>query len=72
MHHLAVLLILVIFNVVNCDNQACKSKYSCISLYSPICAFNGKIYKTFINQCELNVHNKCSKNDGRVLKFFKF
>lgn len=62
--HILVILSAAAINI-NGDNSSCKSEYSCIALYSPICAFNGKIYKTFSNLCELDVHNKCDKNNGK-------
>lgn len=66
MYQAVVLFILVILGKINCDDSACKSENSCVASYSPICAFNGKVYKTFSSKCELNVHNKCDKNDGKI------
>lgn len=67
MHQVTVFLVFVTLSlsVVHSEDLSCKSENSCTSLYSPICAFKGKINKTFSNKCELDVHNKCNKNDGK-------
>lgn len=33
----------------------------------PVCGKNGKKYKIFGNECFFNNHNRCHKNDGKLL-----
>lgn len=42
-------------NSVSTDDDNCP--LICPALYGPLCAWNGRMYKEFINECEMKVSN---------------
>lgn len=57
-------LCLIFFGATYCAQyslEKCESENLCATDYKPICASSGKVQKSFSNDCQLNVFNKCNK-----------